>query len=51
MTIQGAICELKELIENETMPFYFKPSLEKVVETIEMELVNSKENNEDDEDD
>ena len=44
MTIQGAICELMELIEDETMPFYFKPSLEKVVETIEMELANSKEN-------
>lgn len=46
MTIQGAICELKELIEDEKIPFYFKPSLEKVVETIEMELVNSKEEKE-----
>ena len=50
MTIKGAVCELKELLKNEKMPFYFKPSIEKIVETIEMELINSKERDNDEDD-
>lgn len=38
MTIQGAIAELKELMDSKAMPFYFKPCLEKVIETLEMDL-------------
>ena len=38
MTIQGAIAELDELIKNNDIPFYAKPSLEKIKETIISEL-------------
>lgn len=37
MTIEGAIAQLQELIDNDEIPFWAKPSLQKVMETIEME--------------
>ena len=37
MTIEGAIVQLKELIANNGIPFWAKPSLQKVMETVEME--------------
>ena len=40
MTINGAIMELVMLCEHPMMPNYFKPSIQKVIETIsEAELV------------
>lgn len=38
MTIQGARDELINMMECEDIPFYFVPILQKVVETIEMEI-------------
>ena len=37
MTIEGAIAQLQELIDNDGIPFWAKPSLQKVMETVEME--------------
>lgn len=37
MTIEGAIAQLQELIDNEGIPFWAKPSLQKVKETVEAE--------------
>ena len=37
MTIEGAIVQLQELIDNNGIPFWAKPSLQKVMETVEME--------------
>ena len=37
MTYQGAIDELKSLENNESMPDWFKPTLKKVRETMEMD--------------
>ena len=37
MTIEGAIAQLQELINNDEIPFWAKPSLQKVMETVEME--------------
>lgn len=37
MTIEGAIAQLQELIDNDEIPFWAKPSLQKVMETVEME--------------
>lgn len=37
MTIEGAIVQLKELIDNDGIPFWAKPSLQKIKETVEME--------------
>ena len=37
MTYQGAIDELKGLENNESMPDWFKPTLKKVRETMEMD--------------
>jgi len=34
MTIQGAIAELNLLIADNDVPFYFKPNIEKIKETI-----------------
>lgn len=43
MTINGAIMELVMLRENPDIPYYLKPSLDKVIETIsEAELVEPK---------
>lgn len=37
MTIEGAIAQLQELIDNDGIPFWAKPSLQKVMETVEAE--------------
>lgn len=37
MTLEGAIAQLQELIDNDGIPFWAKPSLRKVMETVEME--------------
>ena len=37
MTIEGAIVELQNLIDSEEIPFWAKPSLQKVLETVEAE--------------
>ena len=43
MTINGAIMELVMLCEHPMMPNFFKPSIQKVIETIsEAELVEPK---------
>ena len=39
MTIQGAIAELQNLINANDVPFYYKGGIQKVIETISMELV------------
>lgn len=42
MTINGAIMELVMLCEHPMMPNFFKPSIQKIIETIsEAELVES----------
>lgn len=38
MTIQGAISELQNLLGADDIPFYYKPAIEKVIETIVNEL-------------
>ena len=43
MTINGAIMELVMLRESPNMPCYFKPRLDKIIETIsEAELIEPK---------
>ena len=42
MTIQGAIAELQYLLEVDDVPFYYKGSIEKVIETIQMEMADRK---------
>ena len=37
MTIEGAIVDLQNLIDSEEIPFWAKPSLQKVLETVEAE--------------
>lgn len=37
MTIEGAIAQLQEFIDNEGIPFWAKPGLQKVKETVEAE--------------
>lgn len=37
MTIEGAIVQLQELIDNDGIPFWAKPSLQKIMETVEAE--------------
>jgi len=37
MTIEGAIVDLQNLIDSESIPFWAKPSLQKVMETVEAE--------------
>ena len=39
MTIQGAIAELQNLLNADDVPFYYKGGIEKVIETIQMEMV------------
>ena len=38
MTIQGAIVELQTLINADDVPHYYNGGIEKVIETIQMEL-------------
>ena len=38
MTIGGAIAELQNLLEADDVPFYYKGGIQKVIETIQMEL-------------
>ena len=45
MTIQGAIAELKNLLEVDDVPFYYKVAIKKVIETISMELADRKTEN------
>ena len=42
MTIQGAILELQNLLKADDVPFYYKGGIEKVIETIQMELADRK---------
>lgn len=42
MTIQGAIAELQNLINADDVPFYYKGGIEKVIETIQMEMIDRK---------
>lgn len=42
MTIQGAIAELQNLLNANDVPFYYKGGIEKVIETIQMELSDRK---------
>lgn len=37
MTIEGAIVDLQNLIDSEGIPFWAKPSLQKILETVEAE--------------
>ena len=37
MTIEGVIAELQGLIDNPDMPVYMKPSIKKIIETVEQE--------------
>lgn len=37
MTIEGAIVDLQNLINNDLIPFWAKPSLRKIKETVEAE--------------
>lgn len=37
MTIQGALSDLNNLLEADDIPFYYKPSIKKIIETIEQE--------------
>ena len=37
MTLKGAIAELQLLLKANDMPIYYKPCIEKVIETIQME--------------
>ena len=39
MTIGGAIAELQNLINADDVPFYYKGGIQKVIETIQMEMV------------
>lgn len=38
MTIQGALSDLNNLLEADDIPVYYKPSIKKIIETIEQEL-------------
>ena len=38
MTVKGAIEQLKEIRDDKMLPIIFKPYLDKVIETLEMEL-------------
>lgn len=38
MTIQGALNDLSNLINSSDIPMYYKPSLKKIKETIELEM-------------
>ena len=42
MTIQGAIAELQNLLDVDDVPFYYKGGIEKVIETIQMEMADRK---------
>ena len=42
MTIQGAIAELQNLLDADDVPFYYKGGIEKVIETIQMEMADRK---------
>lgn len=38
MTLQGAINELNNLYKSEDIPFYYKPMIKKIIETIEQAI-------------
>ena len=39
MTIGGALSELNNLLKVDDIPFYYKPSIKKVIETIEQDAI------------
>ena len=39
MTIGGALSELNNLLKADDIPFYYKPSIKKVIETIEQDAI------------
>ena len=43
MTIQGAIAELQNLLNADDIPIYYKGGIEKVIETIQMEVAEQTE--------
>ena len=42
MTIGGAIAELQNLLDADDVPFYYKGGIKKVIETIQMEFADRK---------
>ena len=42
MTIKGAISELNNLLKADDIPFYYKPSIKKVIETIEQDAIEQR---------
>ena len=42
MTIQGAIDELMNLLDADDVPIYYKPSIEKVIDTIILDRARHK---------
>ena len=42
MTIQGAIDELMNLLDADDVPIYYKPSIEKVIDTIILDMARHK---------
>ena len=46
MTIGGALSDLNNLLKADDIPFYYKPSIKKVIETIEQELKDKAEREE-----
>ena len=41
MTLQGAISELNNLYKAEDIPFYYKPMIKKIIETVELSEVKT----------
>ena len=42
MTIGGAISDLNNLLKADNIPFYYKPSIKKVIETIEQDAIEQR---------
>ena len=42
MTIGGAVSDLNNLLEADNIPFYYKPTIKKVIETIEQDAIELK---------
>ena len=42
MTIGGAVSDLYNLLEADNIPFYYKPTIKKVIETIEQDAIEQR---------
>jgi len=42
MTLGGAISDLNNLLKAENIPFYYKPLIKKIIETIEQDAIEQK---------